>query len=227
MPLPKELKYSSIASLEGHFWTKVKTVGVSSDDCWEWSGVKDPQGYGTYTRQGVVHTKAHRVAYSLHHKSDLPGGLYVCHECDNPSCCNPSHLFLGTPKENQEDMTKKGRGRFGSRAGSTKFHEKQVAEILLRIEQGESQIDLAKEYEVSLPTIARIAQGKTWQHVDRPKLEVSKRKVGNRKLTPEQVREIRQLSTQGFSQQKIADRFGVDRKNIGHILSGFTWSDVT
>lgn len=88
------------------FWINVDT-GHGSDACWPWMGARQGQGYGTvmFDRH---HMLAHRVAYMLTYGDILPT-LYVCHKCDNPICCNPIHLFIGTPQDNALDMVRKGR----------------------------------------------------------------------------------------------------------------------
>lgn len=78
-----------------------------ADDCWEWKGPKNSGGYGIAYCQGI-HLAAHRVAYMLA-KGDIPEGLIILHSCDNPPCCNPAHLRLGTFLDNSEDAINKGR----------------------------------------------------------------------------------------------------------------------
>lgn len=85
------------------FWEKV----IKTDCCWMWLASKDPSGYGTILYLGKVH-KAHRLSYQLKF-GDFDSNLRVLHSCDNPSCVNPSHLFLGTQSDNMQDMVKKGR----------------------------------------------------------------------------------------------------------------------
>jgi hypothetical protein len=92
---------------EDRFWEKVKKLG--DDDCWEWQAARNAKGYGRLTSGRGVHLKAHRVAFVLF-GGVIPDNLFVLHTCDNPSCCNPGHLFVGTPKDNMVDKIKKGRG---------------------------------------------------------------------------------------------------------------------
>lgn len=85
------------------FWRQVnKATG-----CWLWMGYLSPQGYGVF-KLGESRCRAHRYAWILTH-GDIPEGRLVCHHCDNPTCVNPSHLFLGSHKDNIRDAISKGR----------------------------------------------------------------------------------------------------------------------
>src|SRR5688500_12424982 len=86
-------------------WKRV-AVGAS-DECWPWQGAVTGTGHGRFWIAGRPHGP-HRVAYQLATGTD-PGDLFVCHRCDNPPCCNPAHLFLGSARDNARDALKKGR----------------------------------------------------------------------------------------------------------------------
>lgn len=92
---------------EERFWSRVDRRGP--DECWPWTGSRNPAGYGAFSRGGK-RSNTHRVAWEMTH-GPIPGRLHVLHACDNPPCCNPAHLSLGTHEDNMADMVAKGRGR--------------------------------------------------------------------------------------------------------------------
>lgn len=87
------------------FWQRIEQ---KPSGCWEWTGARD-RGYGRLVIARKMH-RAHRLAYELVH-GPIPDGLVVMHACDNPPCCNPNHLSVGTPLDNTRDMIAKQRGR--------------------------------------------------------------------------------------------------------------------
>lgn len=134
--------------------------------CWEWQG--RPTGnikYGGYgcIRLNQVPFLSHRVAYKLHTGID-PGDLLVCHKCDNPICCRPSHLFLGTQAQNLEDMYKKRRQNIarGIRHSQAKLTESDIRKIRASSRTGRQ---LAKQFKMSPAAISNILNRNTWKHV--------------------------------------------------------------
>ncbi len=99
------------------FWSKVKRA----DSCWEWQAGRDRDGYGVFQIRQRLAQRAHRVAYELHF-GPIQDGMLVCHTCDNPSCVNPAHLFLGTHLDNVRDMAAKGRRGRPTNGNEDKTH---------------------------------------------------------------------------------------------------------
>lgn len=148
-------------------WRRV--LRGAPDECWPWIGHASP--YGLFWIEGKPYG-AHRVAFQAATGID-PAGFLICHSCDNPPCCNPAHLFIGTGKDNTQDALSKGRLVFprGSRHGQSKLIEDQVRAIRRRRAAGERGCRLAAEFGVSPPTITRIVKGYGWEHVPGPRLE--------------------------------------------------------
>lgn len=89
-------------------YVKNNYTPIPESGCWIWTGNWNQTGYGSVKRRGKWVDAAHRLFYKLH-VGPIPDGLFVCHKCDVPACCNPDHLFLGTNSENQIDRHRKGR----------------------------------------------------------------------------------------------------------------------
>ena len=139
------------------FWSKVD----KSKECWEWQGLKDRKGYGQF-RFKESSRYAHRVSWMITN-GPIPPGMLICHHCDNPSCVNPLHLFVGTPLDNTQDMLAKGRESHRGLKGEENPHAKLTREqvnIIRESKQGGS--DLARRFGVSPSTIYLIRKGISW-----------------------------------------------------------------
>lgn len=150
--------------VEERFWPKVmKPMGW--DECWPWTGSKDPKGYGGFKLRSYVSVRSSRVAYALYYNRS-PGRMLVCHRCDNPPCVNPTHLFLGTVQDNSDDMVRKGRAarrdQRGDRNGAAKLTAAQVETIRGLIEAGYTNTAIAPRFGVTHQLVSKIRRGAAW-----------------------------------------------------------------
>lgn len=146
--------------LEQRFWNKVDKTA----DCWLWKARVSRFNYGEFLldRKKVL---AHRVSYQLHY-GPFDYNLQVLHECDNPRCVRPSHLFLGTVQDNMTDKVNKGRQPRGERHFRSKLTEIQVFQIRHLYAQGDvSGRQLGRSFGVSHRAIRAILNRETWRHI--------------------------------------------------------------
>lgn len=139
------------------FWSKVDKR--SPEECWNWIAARQPNGYGVFGKK-----RAHRVCYEMHY-GPIPNGYYVCHKCDNPTCVNPNHLFLGTPTDNVKDMMSKNRHAHGENKKHSKLTEKQVVLMRQEYAQGLTQAKLSRKYGLRTSHIQSIVTRKIWKHI--------------------------------------------------------------
>ena len=138
--------------------------------CIEWNNAKNAAGYGVI-RINHKNYLVHRFLYQLTH-GKIDDNLLVCHECDNPPCANPEHLFLGTHKENTDDMLEKEREsksprNTGENHGKSKLTEQDIINIRKLYRDGNTQIEISKIYSVSNMCISHIVNNKRWKHMSR------------------------------------------------------------
>lgn len=161
---------------KARFWSRV----VKSEDphgCWDWTGYRRGN-YGRLELNGHKHG-AHKISYVIHF-GPVPPKKCVLHKCDNPPCCNPKHLRLGTQLQNVEDMFKKGRdhhasGPFskerllaaarGERNAGAKLKEGQVLELRKLHRSGFRPTDLAPQFGISNVQFWNIVSRRCWRHI--------------------------------------------------------------
>lgn len=129
------------------------------DECWVWTGAVDPDdGYGVMGWEGR-NLRPHRVAWELANGRRIPSGLVVRHRCDNPPCCNPRHLLIGTQADNIADAVARDRHVYGERSGQAKLTTAQVSAIRAALADGRRMSELARQFGVSKTHIRRIRDG--------------------------------------------------------------------
>jgi hypothetical protein len=156
---------------EERFWEKVKKG--EPNECWEFQGAKNPDGYGIFyiDKQHIRSGGAHRAAWIFSNKTEIPQGLKVLHSCDNPPCCNPAHLSIGTQAENVYDMVAKKRHRCPE--GVDHAHAKVNEEIVLILRKEYNgkrgnvgnMSSLARRFNITVQNVAAIVKRETWKHV--------------------------------------------------------------
>lgn len=157
---------SIIRPAEERFWGKVqKTEDLW--DCWEWRGGKTKHGYGVFWLKKRQPIGAHRFVYALT-RGSVPDGLFVLHDCDNPSCVNPCHLSVGTQADNIADCQSKGRfrplsGGSKDRNPRARLTQVQVDTIRHCLANGETQTRVALRYGISQGHVSSIAVGRRWR----------------------------------------------------------------
>jgi hypothetical protein len=150
-------------------WSKIDVK--TEDECWNWKGYKNEDGYGrTWINDCGYY--AHRVIYDLVYpniitlsapkNTDETG--FILHTCDNPSCCNPKHLWVGNCSENIADKVKKGRSAdfSGDKGPNCKLSMEQAQEIRQKRKDGISAKELANQYRVSLSSVKTLLAGKSY-----------------------------------------------------------------
>jgi hypothetical protein len=168
-PTCAQLK-SHVIPIQKRFWSKV----IKTESCWLWKGNTNIWGYGQTFFNGKA-IASHRMSWILVY-GEIPEGLCVLHKCDNPPCCNPTHLFLGTICDNNRDRACKGRNNisYGELHHNAKLSNNDVILIDKYLNENKTPIEIAKLFGVSYGTIYDIKKGLTWGHLTKRPLAVEK-----------------------------------------------------
>lgn len=195
--------------LSERFWSKVDKQG--STECWPWTAsVVKNLGYGQFGMGGTM-MRSHRVAWELSN-GPIPAGMFVLHKCDNPPCCNPQHLFLGTQTDNMQDALAKGRHGHGTIGGPRKYSDALIKKALAEYESDDYMglTAIATKYQISETHLRRLA--------DKHGVVIRKKFL---KLSPDETKEIRELYRTGnVTYAALGERYGVNQSMIGYIVTG-------
>jgi HNH endonuclease len=243
-------------------WSKVDVCHHAApcrDCCWLWHGPCDTRGYGNFTipklyraRRNHV-SRAHRVMWEVTY-GPIPSLLNVLHDCpagDNPRCVNPSHLWVGTFKENTQDALRKGRMATGNRQGAAthpeavrrgsqlphaRLTEDAILPIFQAVSAGATPIDIAAHQGVTPSAMYYVLRRQSWRHVDVPEALLARvpsatQRKGQRgavhhaaRVTPERAARIATESQKGDSLKQRALRHGLAKSTIATIVNGTHWT---
>lgn len=222
---------------------------ADSNGCWNWNGGKDGKGYGVcYVPHRMY---AHRLSYELSTGSS-PRGMSVCHKCDNPSCINPEHLWLGSHAENMADMKAKGRNvsppvhsgpthwrytqpekvQRGEEQANAKLTNEQVIRMRCDYISGAKNAELAERYGLSPNSVQDITLGRSWTHLlgvdGAPSLADLKARAAvarkaTAKITQEDATEIRRRLAAGEMGKDLAVEYGIHKATVSDIKLGKIW----
>ena len=226
------------------FWAKVKILGP--DDCWEWQGRRIlsnggkkygaaylPETRGTCTAHRLAYMEANQICHT-----EIKG-MIVRHTCDNPPCCNPNHLEVGTPQDNSNDMVR--RGRSCSTTARYVLTPNEVLEIcdLLRFTRI-TQAKIAEIYNTVEADITRINIGGNWKHITGHfftkgvkvlraihSVKLRGESHGSSKLTEDNVRDMRErYASQKVTMRVLGYEYGISAPTVLAVIRRKTWKHI-
>lgn len=218
------------------FFTKYATrisVGAPGD-CWLWLGAKASAGYG-HGHRNNVHFYAHRAAYESQHGEGSAAGWVIRHTCDNPPCCNPGHLLIGTHADNMADMVERGRRNavFGERVNTARMSECDVLEARRLAAAGSPVVDVARMFSLEYGAMRALIKGQTWRHlpgaVPNPTKAIGRYAppaIRGKLISIDDVRSIRSALSEGQSGRALAKTYGIHPATISAIKTRRIWADV-
>lgn len=134
-------------------------------DCWEYQWTRDEDGYGHIRYGGRPSGRAHVAAWEWANQQTVPSGMVVRHTCDNPPCCRPLHLLIGTSQDNVDDRQERGRMCRGTAHHEGKLTEERVRGIRAAYAAGASYDDMSAAFGVSRSMVWKVVTGRSWAWV--------------------------------------------------------------
>jgi len=230
-----ETNYNKIGYPEyliNRFWSKINIIETwyeKPNECWEWKLDCDNDGYGKFFNSILGRpTGAHRFSYELFY-GQIPNGLVICHECDNPPCINPIHLSAKTQQQNINDAINKNRNVKGSKVGNSKLTEQDIEDIINL--KYNSRKTIVKTFGISQIEIDYIFNRQVWAHITNKYTDnelINARNFINSctKLSVEQVIDIKQRLKNNETQLSIAQLYNVSKGIIGDISRGKNYKHI-
>lgn len=209
---PKQKKYNTQNLLNANearkntHQTFLDRIKVSESGCWEWQHSLDNGGYGSFGINGKS-WRAHRYSYQ-HYKGEI-GGLNVLHKCDNPSCCNPDHLFLGNQSDNAIDMIQKRRSKVA------KTTPEMVIQIRDLFASGLKRKVISEIIGASRPVVESILRNKTWTHVTKSPI----------KYIAVNAEEYAEIQTQRDKMRTLLEKV-ISRHEAGLLPDRFIYNEI-
>lgn len=198
----------------------------NEDECWIWTSYKNKDGYGMTSFEGKIHRLVHRIIFECYN-GPIPDKMLVLHTCDNPPCCNPNHLFLGTVSDNVKDRVNKQRSASGERNNKATMTDQEIYQILTNINNGKykSIAQICQECHISRRIIENILRGENWLHISKDfDLKYLRSKIINpncisNKLTEQQIEKIKyDVLKLGKSQNSTAKKYNIGISTVFNIV---------
>jgi len=238
-------------SLSERFWKNVAVCEHGTECpycCWEWLAGRRPEGYGLFNvciNGKWKSDRAHRIAWQLWNKRLIPKGLFGCHYCSHPPCCNPFHIRPGTAKDNSQDAVKRGSliGRYhgvqarGEQLPQSKLKDSDIPLIRKMYVDGWKIKPIAEHFGVDKVAIYNVVHGKTWTHIPSTisNIDILMQTHANKmrgithhnaKLTESQVTSMRLLYDQGARLCDLGRQFSITPEHAGLVVRRRIWKHV-
>lgn len=220
----KYLHNKTIFNIPNHEQTYIKfidrfdaSITKIKNGCWNWDKELNASGYGIIRISNTA-ILAHRFSYEFFNEQ-INNDLCVCHNCDNPKCVNPEHLWLGTHDENMKDAAKKHR-----MPGSPKLNSDDIIQMVAMFNDGYSTNELSDIYGIDRSYVSVVISGKTWKHLDISNRPISTRtnKVSTT-LFQSEIDEMRRIRPT-MTITELAEKFNCSRTAVQRIVNDMQWS---